>query len=66
MSAHEKGIRAARALAQWELGDPRWANRILDAYRNPDTTMDNLRRDGALEDQPGTPAGALADLEGGS
>lgn len=31
-------LAAARRLARWELGDPSWAEIILDAYRNPAET----------------------------
>lgn len=38
MSLNEEGLAAARRMAQWELGDPSWANLIIGAYLNPAAT----------------------------
>lgn len=35
---NEEGLKAARRLAGWELGDAKWADIILDAYENPERT----------------------------
>jgi hypothetical protein len=32
---HGHRIAAARDVAQWEIGDPSWANTIIAAYENP-------------------------------
>ena len=45
MATHEDGMRAARAVAQWELGDPYWADIIVGAYLRPEAAMENLRRE---------------------
>jgi hypothetical protein len=45
MATHEEGMRAARAVAQWELGDPYWADLIVGAYLSPDTAMKKLREE---------------------
>jgi len=34
--ANREPFKRARAVAQWELGDFHWADRILDAYFDPD------------------------------
>ena len=31
----EAGLYAARRYAGWEIGDPSWADTIIDAYLNP-------------------------------
>ncbi len=41
-SDNKEGMRAARAVAQWYLGDPSWAGMILNAYFNPKAAMENL------------------------
>lgn len=46
-SDNEEGMRAARAVSQWHIGDRSWADAILDAYFNPERAMKNL----ALEKQ---------------
>lgn len=42
---NEEGLKAARRLAGWELGDASWANRIIRAYLNPDETNATLDED---------------------
>jgi hypothetical protein len=32
---HEAGLRAARRYTGWFLGDPSWANNVVNAYLNP-------------------------------
>lgn len=49
-NVNEKGLRAARQYAQWYIGDPSWANNIIDAYLNPDEAMENLRAEKAHHD----------------
>lgn len=39
MELSEDGLRAARRYAEWNLGDPSWANSILWAYQNPEETI---------------------------
>lgn len=39
---HEAGMKAARRLAGWELGDRYWADSIIDAYLEPDGTNEDL------------------------
>lgn len=39
----QKGLNAARQVAQWHLGDPTWADRIIGAYINPEAGLDRLR-----------------------
>ena len=41
-----KGLAAARRRAQWDLGDPDWADVIIDAYMSPDDSDAALREDG--------------------
>lgn len=50
MSDHKKptdpvGVAAARAYAHWHLGDPSWADHILNAYFNPEAIRDELQRE---------------------
>lgn len=45
-----KGRAAARRLCQWELGSPEWADRIINAYLNPDHT--NRWLDYEQDDEP--------------
>lgn len=33
-----EGRRRARMVAQWEIGDPNWADLILEVYFNPEST----------------------------
>ena len=40
-----KGIAAARAYAQWHLGYSSWADQILGAYSNPETTLAVLKEE---------------------
>ena len=40
-----EGISAARRYALWYLGDPSWANQIIDAYNNPDATNAMIDRE---------------------
>lgn len=42
---HEAGVSAARRLAGWEIGDPTWADRIIDAYLNPEQAEQRLDED---------------------
>jgi hypothetical protein len=42
----EKGWDAARAYAQWNLGDPSWADLILAAAENPTATWAGLKEEG--------------------
>ena len=41
----QKGLNAARRVAQWHLGDPYWADRIIGAYINPEAGLDRLREE---------------------
>lgn len=41
----EKGLEAARRLAGWELGSQTWANKIIDAYLNPDRANQMMDED---------------------
>ena len=43
----QKGLNAARQVAQWHLGDPYWADRIVGAYINPEAGLDRLREEKA-------------------
>lgn len=40
---HGRRMDAARARAQWELGDATWADTILRAYLDPDRDSAELR-----------------------
>jgi hypothetical protein len=40
-----RGLRVARRYARWHIGDPYWADAILDAYLNPDAAEEQLRRE---------------------
>jgi hypothetical protein len=40
---HDKRMAAARARAEWELGDESWAGLILGAYFHPDEDTEALR-----------------------
>lgn len=40
-----QGMRAAEAFARWHLGDRGWAGLIINAYLNPESVMENLRRE---------------------
>jgi hypothetical protein len=37
---------AARAWAQWNLGDPAWADDVLAAWADPEATLEQLRAEG--------------------
>ncbi len=47
MNRHDdiKGRTVARDWAQWNLGHPSWADKILDAYFHPDKVADLLARE---------------------
>ena len=49
-SQHEKGMRAARERAEWELGDASWAGILVGAYLYPDADIDALRREQEPDD----------------
>lgn len=36
------GLRVARQYAMWYLGDPNWADAIIDAYLNPERVREIL------------------------
>ena len=40
---HEKGLQAARAVAQWHLGYPYWADKLVSAYLDPERALEALR-----------------------
>lgn len=40
-----KGLDAARRYATWHLGHPEWADNILEAYFNPDTTNHQIDKE---------------------
>jgi hypothetical protein len=42
---HERGMRAARERAEWELGDASWAGVIVGAYLYPEDDLEALRRE---------------------
>lgn len=42
----DAGLAAARRFAGWEIGDPYWANRIIEAYLHPEETNATLDADG--------------------
>lgn len=42
---NEEGLKAARRLSGWELGDASWANRIISAYLHPEETNAVLDED---------------------
>lgn len=42
---HEAGMAAARAVAEWEIGDSSWGGIIVAAYLNPEATMAVLREE---------------------
>jgi len=44
---HQRGLAAARRRAQWEIGDPSWADMLIDAYFSPDDSDRALTEDGA-------------------
>lgn len=35
----------ARRVARWRIGDPDWADTIIDAYLNPDTAQRQLEQE---------------------
>lgn len=45
-SAHEAGLKAARAYAGWHLGYRSWADNIVNAYLNPQATWELLEMAG--------------------
>lgn len=47
--AHHEGLQAARAYAQWHIGDPDWADSIVDAYLHPKQALEQLDADRAEE-----------------
>ena len=44
---HERGLQAARAWAQWKLGDRGWADELLNAYWNPSDSGSRLAKEKA-------------------
>jgi hypothetical protein len=42
---HERGIKVARKLSQWEIGDPSWADLLISAYLDPDAAEARLREE---------------------
>lgn len=46
-----EGLRVARAVSQWEIGDPSWANVILEAYLNPELAMKQLHEEKGTENE---------------
>lgn len=42
----ERGLAAARAYAEWNIGDPSWADLILMAYLHPDMALAELQAAG--------------------
>lgn len=47
---YDKRLRAARARAGWELGDPSWANVIIHAFEFPTGDAQMLREEKARYD----------------
>ena len=43
--AHEDGLTVARRVSQWHIGDPSWANRLVEAYLRPDEAQAVLEED---------------------
>lgn len=43
--ASPDGLSAARACAQWHLGDPDWADSIINAYLNPEAARELLHEE---------------------
>ena len=39
----DERMRQARARAQWEIGDPNWASKIIGAFLYPDADAEQLR-----------------------
>jgi hypothetical protein len=46
---HHQRMAAARRWAQWELGNPGWADYIMEAYMDPDYAHEALDAYGADE-----------------
>jgi hypothetical protein len=46
---HDHRVAVARRAAGWHLGDPSWADEILDAYLDPDTATETLDAEDAPE-----------------
>lgn len=46
---NEEGLKAARRLAGWELGDAVWGDRIIGAYLDPEGTHATLDAENAPE-----------------
>ena len=42
MNRHEEGMKAAKAVAKWYIGDETWADRIVKAYLDPQSAMAEL------------------------
>lgn len=42
LATHESRLAVARRRSAWELGDPSWADLVLDAYLDPETATDEL------------------------
>lgn len=42
---HSEGMRVARSYAAWHLGDPSWADAIVDAYLHPERAKDLLDKE---------------------
>lgn len=43
-----EGLRVARQVAQWYIGDSAWAEMIIDAYLNPAKAAANLKKEKEL------------------
>jgi hypothetical protein len=58
MHTHEHRLAVARRRSAWELGDPSWADLVLDAYLDPETATDELDAADAPPADEVTPGGA--------
>jgi hypothetical protein len=43
--AERDALIVARRVARWHIGDPSWADLIVNAYLNPDAAMAQLQAD---------------------
>lgn len=41
----QEGLKVARRLSRWYIGYPGWADRIVDAYLNPERVQKELKEE---------------------
>ncbi len=45
LPSHDDRLSAARDIAEWDLGDPSWADSLIAAYCNPEQAIERLKEE---------------------